>query len=190
MANVVKHATTHRAKGLGGTDPLPLDMPSIIAHLSTQSVTANAEAEWLTPTTTDPDTFLWDPSDPAGLLVKRGGMYEFRTTIQTTAANPARAISIQSGVQSGGPFGGSAIVDANNRFWAGFTFVSAGTHAVLPTFNLWEHVVRAYATSGSDPLRFAVLLDHQGTNFTLTSSTFIITKLNRNIDVEPPEPPA
>lgn len=192
MSDVVKHATTHRSRGLGGSDPVPPDLPFINAVVSSMAITANAEIEWDSVFTTDPDTFRYDPADPAGLLFQRDGTYQFMGTMRVAGASSAtlRAMNIQSGSVSGGPFGGSPVGDQNSSFLSGFREVTAASDAVLPTSVLWENSIRGFfGLDVTDPGRATLVADHQGSNFTVDASLYIV-KLANLIGTVPPIPEA
>lgn len=174
-----KHATTHRSRGLGGTDPVPPDLPYMSGFCSSQTFTDNGEVEWESVFTNDPDTFLYDPDDPAGLLLRRGGLYRYMAKLRVASGEISveRGMSIQSGSYSSGPIGGSAIVDAGNSWWSGHTSVTADAWTVAVM--MWEDAINGngFFSTPWDPARIALVIDHRGTNFTALDTTLYVMKL-------------
>lgn len=174
-----KHATTHRSRGLGGTDPVPPDLPYMSGFCSSQVITADTEIEWDSVFTGDPDTFLYDTGDPAGILMRRDAIYRFMAKMRVSSGDmgTTRGISVQTGVYSGGPLGGSAVVDAGNAWWSGHTNVTADAWTV--TSMLWEDSMRGlFGATPWDPFRVSLVVDHQGSNFTALDVVLYVVKIN------------
>jgi hypothetical protein len=191
MANVTKHATTHRSKGLGGSDHVPPDLPFIRGIVLSQSVTTAAEAQWTSVDTTDPDTFRYDPDDDAGLLMQRNGTYQFLATLKVSggSASAEREIFVTTGVMSGGPFGGSPVVDTPNIFTSGYRLITADSDDGDFTTVLWENSIRDLSgTDVFDPFRAALVLGHSGFNYN-AEATLMVIKLANQIGVSPPPLP-
>ena len=109
MARVVKHASTHRFRWLGGTDPVDFMLPFALAGNSEgNSITADTEIP-LGVSTNDPDTFRWDSDDPAGVLIIRSGLYVANAFVKTPSSNQTvpRGLHILRAPLSAGPLSGS-----------------------------------------------------------------------------------
>lgn len=180
MADVVKHAWTHREKWLGGTDPIPINLPYAFVSNGaiSQTITTTTEVIWQPNEggTNRPELFAWDPADPAGLLIRRTGLYFLGATLYYQSADSAvaRGMYIAYNALSAGPMasigtaigdGGFAVGDGQGA--AGIATVTGGAGSIsksrLAYFGITS--VGADQFGPNDPARVVVFAVHQGTNY-------------------------
>lgn len=195
MARVVKHASTHRFRSMGGTDPVDIQLPFARASVVPVTVTADIELE-LTPFTNDPDTFAWDPSDKPGLLIQRSGLYLAVAMAESPSSdqNDERTLSILQGILSSGPFGGDDFGALEWLLGAGqgthsMNGVSAtsGGKTILNTMGIQLMTV-ADPTDDDSIYRLALFLDHKGTDFQVSQAYLEVFRFGTDDLVVPPPP--
>lgn len=188
---------THRPRSMGGTDPLEMQLPYVTAQMvgSSTAVTADIELE-LFALTNDTGVFAFDPADPEGVLIQRGGTYfaMAHCTVGSIHQSVVRSLNILMGPLSNGPMGGDNL--GALQWWLG---AGQGDHSIAEVtatsggkVNLeimgLQRVSVTDPTSDSSVYRVALFLDHQGTNFTVTGASMTIIRIGTDDLVEPLPP--
>lgn len=182
------HAWTHRPKGSGGTDPIDLPTYCWSRRDTGQAVTTTAEMSFSFIETNDPDTF--ERESPSGVLIRRPGIYQFFAAVRVGSSfsgvdrSMYQTIALQSSGVGGG-FGtelGQASFAAGN----GQGLASLGEVIAPPGKTVLNHIAVLPISDSfdfaDDPPRYAVILVHAGTNYTISSggglpSAFVIQRL-------------
>jgi len=177
------HGWAHRFRWLGGSDPIPMQLPYIYGkNLAGQSVTDDAELQFdtdLPPITNDGDTFAFDPADPGGLLIMQRGLYRFTATVFYVAGSISveREMYVTCQSLAAGPLAGlgSAVGDSgwgalgNGQNESSLGVVTA-TNTIPKSLLAYQAIGRISAT-GSSIQRAAVILQHNtGLNYTVESN--------------------
>lgn len=171
------HGRDHR---LGGADPAPFELPWCYAtnEAVTQAVTADAEVLFSVCKTNDRRTFRWDPDDAEGILVYRRGLYRVWAQVVVESADiaVAREIYVTAELLSSGPLFGVGHAYGETHFHLGpgqnesSVSVVTASNTISKTVLNYVAMNRIVSVDPTDPFRFAVILDHLGTDFDLSSS--------------------
>lgn len=181
------HAKSHK---LGGSDPLQIEVPEIFGSVLSQSVTADEELTFTSVTTNDRTTFAWDPTDPAGLLLKRTGFYLAFAWANYSAPDSTtiRSISVRGAPVSDGPFA----TEFAQWFLPGGGLTTSPMSVTATSegkTNLSEISIGSFlVVDPVDPIRVAVVLDHTGTNYTVAKGTLRVMRFSGGGST-PPLPP-
>lgn len=190
------HGRDHRP---GGADPVPFELPWCMSSNGAvvQTVTATAELTYSSSLTNDRRTFRFDPTDPEGVLIFRRGMYQVYADVHVESSDTAvvRAIYPTAQLLSNGPLFGIGDEYGQNGFALGGGQNQSSVGAVtspntISKSNL-NHIAIGRVTSidVTDPVRFAVILEHSGTDYdtgTLESTMTIVRLGDIGDDTPPP----
>lgn len=182
MPDVDFHGWSHRPKALGGTDPVPINLPWARGVMdASQSVTATTELAYTTVDTNDYTAFRWDDTDPAGILILQKGLYACFTTVRYPAGSYATARQMYQTVQplSSGVLGGLGAEFGENdfSFGQGQSEASLGGVTTIAKANLTHMGIQRILPDADDPMRLATILQHDGSDYTvsgLDSASYVV----------------
>jgi hypothetical protein len=174
------HGNDHE---LGGPDPFRPSVPFCYGSDGGTGQTVTADTELVFDTskvkTNDEDTYRFDDSDPAGLLIIRNGIYRMWASVGFVVGSIGAAKEMYATAQllSGGPlfglgspFGSSTSARlaelGPNQGSSSLSVVSSGTGGIAKSQLYYMGIAPVFASLAA-PIRAAVILDHQGTNYTL-----------------------
>ena len=167
------------AETLGGTDPIPIELPWARAHTGgqTQIVTATTELEWHEFSTNAQGFFSLDDSDPSAILVHEPGLYHVTADVYYNAADLSdiRAIYQSWGFLSAGVVFGNEMNPGigTGQSASGISEVHA-TPAIVPKSRLSNlaivSLLQSHDTLAADPFRLVTVLQHSGSNYTTSTA--------------------
>lgn len=182
MPDVVKHAWTHRPRSQGGTDPIQ-ELHWAHAYnqdVGGQTVTATTELEFsncrgvgIYQVAEPGNTFSVDPADPAGVLISQPGIYMAHAQVHFPAASAAvsKVIYLAWNFASNGPL---ASVGSPLNPGIGLQSASSADAEVstIPKISLshWAISNLAFSVTPANPFRIAVTLQHNGVDYSVSSS--------------------